>query len=84
MLTDKDIQKIIKAQQETLPTREEIGNRFDELRQDFQSADAKLLSEIFATRKDLGDFREEMHESFSDLQTSVDTYAKKADKYFQK
>ena len=54
MFEDKDIQKIIKANQE-----------------------------VFATKEDFEDFREEMRKSFSDLQTSVDDYAKKADTYFQ-
>ncbi len=39
--------------------------------------------EVFATKKDFEDFIEEMRKSFSDLQTSVDTYAKKADDYFK-
>lgn len=39
--------------------------------------------EVFATKEDFEAFREEMRESFSDLETSVDAYAKKADTYFQ-
>ncbi len=39
--------------------------------------------EVFATKEDFEAFREEMKKSFSDLQTSVDAYAKKADTYFQ-
>lgn len=39
--------------------------------------------EVFATKEDFEIFREEMKKSFSDLQTSVDAYAKKADTYFQ-
>jgi len=39
--------------------------------------------EVFPTKGDFEDFREEMRKSFSDLQTSVDAYAKKADTYFQ-
>ena len=54
MLTEKDIKKIIEANQE-----------------------------VFPTKGDFEDFREEMRKSFSDLQTSVDAYAKKADTYFQ-
>lgn len=54
MLDDKDIQKIIEANREVFPSKE-----------DFES------------------FKEEIKQSFSDLQTSVDTYAKKADTYFQ-
>jgi len=54
MLTNEDIQKIIEANQEVFPTKE-----------DFES------------------FKDELKQSFSDLQTSVDAYAKKADAYFQ-
>jgi len=47
--------------------------------------DIKKLIEVFATREEVTtkqDF-EELRKDFSDLQTSVDTYAQKADKYFQ-
>ena len=54
MLTQEDIQKIIEANREVFPAKE-----------DFES------------------FKQELKESFSDLQTAVDTYAKKADAYFQ-
>lgn len=54
MLTKKDIDKIIEANREVFPTKE-----------DFDA------------------FKDEMRENFSGLQTSVDAYAKKADKYFQ-
>jgi len=54
MLTQEDIQKIIKAQREVFPAKEE-----------FES------------------FKEEMRKDFSDLLTSVDAYAQKADTYFQ-
>ena len=54
MLDDKDIQKIIEANREVFPSKE-----------DFES------------------FKDEIKQSFSDLQTSVDAYAKKADAYFQ-
>jgi len=54
MLTNEDIQKIIEANQEVFPTKE-----------DFES------------------FKDELKQSISDLQTSVDAYAKKADAYFQ-
>lgn len=54
MLTDKDIQKFIKANQE-----------------------------IFATKEDFEDFREEMRKNFSDMLSSVDAYSKKAGGYFQ-
>ncbi|MCK4454086.1 hypothetical protein KAU51_01935 [Candidatus Parcubacteria bacterium] len=39
--------------------------------------------EVFATKEEFEDFREEMRKNFSDLQISVDSYAKKADSYFQ-
>jgi len=39
--------------------------------------------EIFATKEDFEDFREEIKKSFSDLQSSVDTYAEKTDAFFQ-
>lgn len=54
MLDDKDIQKIIEANREVFPSKE-----------DFEG------------------FKNEIKQSFSDLQTSVDAYAKKADTYFQ-
>jgi len=54
MLDDKDIQKIISANREVFPTKE-----------NFEA------------------FKEELRKSFSELQTSVDACAKKADNYFQ-
>lgn len=54
MLTEEDIKKIIEANQEVFPAKE-----------DFES------------------FKDEIKQSFSDLQSSVDAYAKKADTYFQ-
>jgi len=39
--------------------------------------------EVFPTKEDFEVFKEELRKSFSDLQTSVDAYAKKADTYFQ-
>ena len=38
--------------------------------------------EVFPTKKDFELFKVEIRHSFSDLQTSVDAYAKKADTYF--
>jgi len=38
---------------------------------------------VFATKEDFENFREEMKKSFSDLLSAVDSYAKKADTYFQ-
>ncbi len=54
MLTNQDIQKIIKANEQ-----------------------------VFATKEDLENFKDEMKENFSNLLTSVDSYAKKADSFFQ-
>ena len=38
---------------------------------------------VFATKEDLEVFKEAILEVISDMQTSVDAYAKKADTYFQ-
>lgn len=54
MLTNEDIQNLIKAQEE-----------------------------VFATKEDLEKMKEDIRKDFSNLQTSVDAYAKKADTYFQ-
>lgn len=51
--------------------------------------DIQKLIEVFATREEVslkGDFdkfREEYRKDFSDMQTSVDTYAKKANDFYQ-
>ena len=37
MLTDKDIQRIIKANEEVFATKEEMHKRFDEIRKDFSN-----------------------------------------------
>ena len=39
--------------------------------------------EIFPTKEDFESFKEEARKDFSNLLTSVDSYAKKADTYFQ-
>lgn len=54
MLTNEDIIKIVEAQKEVFPTKE-----------DFEV------------------FKDEIKKDFSNLQTSVDAYANKADTYFQ-
>jgi|AntAceMinimDraft_18_1070375.scaffolds.fasta_scaffold36073_2 uncharacterized coiled-coil DUF342 family protein len=77
MLEDKDIQKI----KEGLATKEDL-ERFA-TKEDLENTSASLLNEILGNRKDLSDFKEEMRENFSDLQSAVDAYAKKADAYFQ-
>ena len=47
--------------------------------------DVKKLIEVFATREEVATKRdlEEIRRGFSDLQTSVDAYAQKADSFFQ-
>ena len=51
--------------------------------------DIQKLIEVFATRdeiatkKDLEELKTELKQDFSDLQSAVDNYAKKADAYFQ-
>jgi len=75
MLTEEDIKKIIEANREVFATKED----FESLKQGIIEAGM----EVFATKEDLQEFMEEMRKSFSDLQTSVDAYAKKADTYFQ-
>ena len=39
--------------------------------------------EVFPTKTDFSDFRDKISDDISELQVSVDTYAKKADTYFQ-
>lgn len=47
--------------------------------------DIQKLIEVFATREEVATKKdlEELRKDFSDLQSSVDSYAKKADTYFQ-
>jgi len=47
--------------------------------------DVKKLIEVFATREEMKEMIANLvtKEDFSDLQTAVDAYAKKADTYFQ-
>jgi hypothetical protein len=45
--------------------------------------DIQKLIEVFATKEDFSSFREEYRNDFSALQTSVDTYAKKANDYYE-
>ncbi len=41
------------------------------------------FKEVFPTKLDFDNFRDEYRKDFSEMQTSVDTYAHKADGYFQ-
>ncbi len=77
MLGDKDVQKL----KGVFATKEDL-ERFA-TKGDLDKASGELLKEIFATKEDLEVFREEVRKSFSDLQTAIDAYAKKADTYFQ-
>jgi len=43
----------------------------------------KAQEEVFITKLDFENFRDEYKKDFNDLQTSVDAYAVKADKFFQ-
>ena len=79
MLTDKDVQKITKANEKIFVTKED----FEKSQKENISKTIYAYEKIFATKDELEDFREEMRKSFSDLLTSVDTYAKRADGYFQ-
>lgn len=54
MLSNEDIQNLIKAQKE-----------------------------VFATKEDLEGLKEDIRSDISNLQSAVDTYAKKADTFFQ-
>lgn len=45
--------------------------------------DIQKLIEVFATREEIDGRFNEVRQDFSDLQTAVDAYAKKADAYFQ-
>lgn len=68
MLTDQDIQKLTKV----FSTKE-----------DSDKASTILLKEIFSIKKDLESLREENKENFNNITTSIDSYAKKSDMYFQ-
>jgi len=43
----------------------------------------KANPELFSSKKDFEDFRDEIRKNFSDLHTSIDKYSQKADTYFQ-
>ena len=50
MLNNEDIQKIIEAQQGIFPTRKEVDERFDELKQDF--VDLQTSVDAYAKKAD--------------------------------
>lgn len=43
----------------------------------------EFQEEVFATKEDLEKMKTEIREDFSNLQSAVDAYAKKADTFFQ-
>ncbi len=45
--------------------------------------DIQKLITVVATKEDLTQLKESLRQDFSDLQTSIDAYAKKANDYFQ-
>lgn len=73
MLEDKDIQKM----KEVFPSKED-------LRQEFSDYTIKEM-EIFATKEDLEKLvtKKEFRNAVAGLHTAIDTYAQKADTYFQ-
>jgi uncharacterized coiled-coil DUF342 family protein len=77
MLENKDIQKLKKI----LATKQDL-KKFA-TKQDLNARTTKLLKEIFVTRENIEAFKEEVRKSFSDLQTAIDSYAKKVDTYTQ-
>jgi hypothetical protein len=78
MLTDqdkKDIKQIVtEAGQEAFLTKGEADHFLG--KKDIPLL-IKAFREIFATKEELLEFKDEMHTSFSELQTTVDGYAKK-------
>jgi len=73
MLEDKDIQKM----KDVFPTKEDLELTF--------SQHTTKVMEIFATKEDLKEAVKNLStkEDFNKLLTAVDSYAKKADTYFQ-
>ena len=72
MLTDSDIQKIINANKKAFATKE-----------DLDKTSTLLIKEIFTTKDELIKRLNDIDEKFNNLQTSIDSYAKKSDAYFQ-
>jgi len=76
----------------TLATKEDLGvlDKRMATKDNLNALDKKmddgfviLTKEIFSTKEEFEKFKDEIRESFSSLQTSVDAYAKRADSYFQ-
>lgn len=96
MLDEKDIKKLkeILATKEDLKdfaTKDDLKNfatkdDFKDLKGDFKNLKLDLISameKVFPTKVEMDKRFDKVEESFSDLQTSVDTYAKQANTYFQ-
>ncbi len=47
------------------------------------NSDIEKLQGVFVTKQDLENLEEKMMKGFSDVMTTVDGYAKRADTYFQ-
>jgi len=65
---------------------DKIEERFDNIDKQLVNVDQRfdiLAKELFTTRDEVQVLNEKMLKGFSDLQLSVDAYAKRADSYFQ-
>jgi len=80
MLTEEDIQKIIKASQEVFPTKEDFESFKTEINKRFDK-----LFDVFVTKEDLEEAIKNLSTKadIDKLLTAIDAYAKKADTYFQ-
>jgi len=77
---DQRFQKIDERFEQIDQRSQQIDGRFGQIDQRFQK-----LFDVFATKEDLKEATEKLatKEDFNNLLNSVDTYAKKADTYFQ-
>lgn len=98
MLTNQDIQKIIEANKEVFATKDDIKSFTTKedlknfatkddiigIKEDLNNKFNKAFK-IFATKEDLKEAVNGLpsKEDFNNLQTSIDSYAKKSDAYFQ-
>ena len=96
MLDDKDIQKLkesfaTKDDLKNFATKDDLNEIKADLKNfatkdDFKDLKKDLISameKVFPTRVEVDQRFEGFRKDFSDLQSSVDVYAKKADTYFQ-
>ncbi len=75
MLTTEDIQNLLEGMTENFSTKGDLDERFEN--------SLKAQQATFATREEMDQKFEGLRSDFSDLQISVDGFAKKADAYFQ-